>query len=96
LIEGERFYLWRAVDQDRGTVDILLRKGLDRNLAWRSLRSSWNVKHGFPANSSLTGWEAVAPATEDCFLLSFLTGRVDTRTTEGKSFINRHHKVNIR
>jgi putative transposase len=37
-IWGERFYLWRAVDQDGDTLDILVQKRRDRQAAKRFFR----------------------------------------------------------
>ena len=43
-INGERYYLWRAVDQDDNVLDILVQKRRNKKAAKKFFRIIWTVK----------------------------------------------------
>ena len=78
-IRGQRYYLWRAVDQDGEVIDILVTRRRDRRAAKRFFRRA--LKHqGSPP------WQLVTDKLliERCFPQSY-TEPVSTRTTERRS-----------
>ncbi len=67
-IRGQRHYLWRAVDQDKDVIDILVTKHRDRRAAKRFSAGCRNIRKNLPDNSSLTSFEAIQQLIVRSFL----------------------------
>ncbi len=62
-IRGQRHYLWRAVDEDGDTIDILLQPRRDRRAAERFFHRLLTTQGREPGASSQTSWAATPRPT---------------------------------
>ena len=62
-INGERKYLWRAVDQDGNVLDILVQSRRDKAAARRFFRRLMKTTRAVPGWSSPTSSAPTAPPT---------------------------------
>ncbi len=87
-IQGQRQYLWRAVDQDGDVIDILVQPRRNRRAAERFFRKLLKGQEWNPTGLLRTNCAAMAPLIEPpCPPLSTIRG--STPTTERRSRISR-------
>ena len=94
-INGQRQYLWRAVDQDGDLIDILVQPRRDGRAAWRFFRKLLKGQRQEPSRlvTDKLGSYRVAPRTSCPW---FPMTRGDTRTIAPKSRTNPRDNANVR
>ena len=94
-INGQRQYLWRAVDQDGDLIDILVQPRRDGRAARRFFRRLLKSQRQEPVRLVTDNWAAtVSPIGTSCRWSPMTRGA--TRTIAPKSRINPRDNANVR